>query len=164
MWQNYPSGFRAPLWLAEKRETTADPELLAFMEKSKRHRHVITDWTTREQFYTIAKRLFGNFAEWLDAQEQNPDISETAYDMIRDTLHFIETGVRPLPVAVRISIITTEVTNGVYHNALVKRRTTTLRSSACIDLSRYMYLWVNQPGGFDDMLCTVNFIFGSELR
>lgn len=164
MWQYYPTGFRSPLLLEDKKETAPDADLVEFMRKSKAHLHSISSWSTRRDFYEIAKRLYGDFGAWLDAQDSNPDISQTAYDMIYETLRYIETGRRPISLATRMAIINVEAENGVTSRTPTSAKMPSLRSTLKFNPSRYMYLWANQEDGFSDMLCVTNFIFGSQTR
>lgn len=164
MYQNYPTGFRSPLGLGKKYETSVDSELAEFLSKLNNNEYRIDSWSTRDKLFRITKRLFGNFAEWVIAQDKNDAISQNAYEMIADTISFINKGRRPVALSSRRAIITMEVADGVYRNEVAARRTTTLLDSIDFPAAEYLYRWVNQPDGFGDMLCTVRFIFGSELR
>lgn len=164
MFISYPSGFRSPIGLANKGPIQPDPELVKFLDDLRAHRCHQESWATRDRFYTIARRLFGDFGAWLDLQEINPEISQTAYDMIADTIDFINKGRRSVMSTSRMAVIKTEVQMKTYYRNIATRRTTTLRARANFRLDDYIFYWANQPDGFADMLCIVSFIFGTDLR
>lgn len=163
-YQIYPTGFRRPLGLDVKTETKVDTQLLEFNRKLAIHEYRIDAWPVRDELFRMVRRLFGNFGDWLMAQDKNTAISQTAYDLIGEVIDFIETGRRPVDLNSRIAIINMESADNIYGNVVADRRTTTLLSRLKFPPEEYLFRWVNQPDGVIDMLCTVNFIFGSELR
>lgn len=164
MYQKYPTGFRTELGLGTKSETQPDAELVRFMERLAKNEINVLSWKVRNEFFQIAKRLYGGFGQWIDAQQENPNISQTAYDMIADTLDFISGKARTISVQTRFAIMNTESANGAYNRSVEGRRSTPLRDHMRFPSNEFMYRWVNQPDGFSDMLCTTNLIFGKTLR
>lgn len=163
-YQGYPMGFRSPLNDRMKTETTVDLELAKLWRDMQDGRISHESWEFRSQVIDCTKRLFGDFLEWLDAQDQNTKISQNGYDFIVDTIQFINTGRRTVSIATRTGIITTEIRTDKYENLSAAGRTTKLRELLKVHPREVIFEWVKHKDGFSDMLCTINFLFGTDMR
>lgn len=159
-YQYYPLGFRSPIRDSFRTETIPDPawtQLYADYKNGKVNGESIE---FRMQVIAIARRLFGNFNEWLDAQDQNPKISEQAYELVVDTIRFLNVGRRPVDISCRIGIIADQIVNNRYSNPKAVERRTKLRDLLQVDRSEVLFRWVQPRGGFGDLVQTLNVFFG----
>lgn len=163
LFQKYPSGFRVPIFGRERTEPVADLELLAILEAFKSGRHPKGQHSSRMDAIHRVATLFGNFQSWLDAQDRNPNISQAAYDLILDTLKFIETGKRSVSVETYKFLIGNETHGSAhYRNPHAENRTKRLCDSVKFPPEDFLFLWLQHPYGFTDMLATASFIFGEN--
>lgn len=164
VYQYYPTGYRVPLVDGPRTENAIDVQVAALYNEFKSNPANCENFEFRQQVIECAKRLFGQFHGWLDAQDHNVKISKHAYDFIEDTLEFISTGRRPIEILSRLGIIDSERASGKYENDKAEQRRTRLRDKLSVPSREYLYHWLRHRGGFEDMLCTLNFIFGTDFR
>lgn len=108
----------------------------------------------------LSSRLFGDdFNKWLSLQLTSPTISSESLTFIEDTVRFIKTGKRIVPI------------ESVYRTAVDPERSrynTELQKYA-EDLSfkefetvSILCDWIAQPNGLRDIKCTLEILFGDE--
>jgi len=159
-YQYYPLGFRSPIRNGFRTETIPDPAWVTLYNDYKNGRISGDSMEFRLKVIAIARRLFGNFNEWLDAQDQNPKISEQAYELVKDTIQFLNMGRRPVDVSCRVGIIADQLANNRYSNPKAVERRTKLRDLLQIERSDVLFKWVQPQGGFSDLVQTLNVFFG----
>lgn len=163
--QYYPTGFRTPLPEdRSKGDIIPDSEIVALYRALCTDRSLYDSFEYKDRVISCVKRLFGNFGEWLDAQDTNARISDQGYQLIKDTLEYINTGNRSVMIISRAAIIEQQYRDGVYEDNNVAGRKTRLRDSLRGLPSEVFFDWLQHRDGFEDMLCTCHFMFGTELR
>lgn len=163
-YQSYPSSFRSPLYSTERMPITADEQIKHLYAQYKSHLVSVDTWEFHAELIANVRRLFGDFLAWLDAQDHNVYISKTAYNLIVDTIQFIKGKRRPIALRSAMGLIQMERDSGEFQNLSAERRNTKLRELVDFDGRDFIYLWLKQPNGLDDMLCTTHFIFGKEVQ
>lgn len=163
--QYYPTGYRTPLTNDQvKGDIVPDAELAAMWRALSRDRSIFDSFEFKDQLLTRVKTLFGDFADWLDAQDANPKLTDHAYELIKDTIGYINTGKRSIMVISRVALVTQQYEDGIFEDPKVALRKTRLRELLLVKPSEVFYHWLKHRDGFEDMLCTSNFLFGTELR
>lgn len=163
-YQSYPSSFRSPVYSTERMTIAADEQIKELYAQYKSRLVSVDTWEFRAELIANTRRLFGDFLAWLDAQDRNVYISKTAYNLIVDTIQFIKGKRRPIALRSAMGIIQMEKDSGEFENLNAERRTARLRELVDFDSRDFIYLWLKQPNGLDDMLCTTHFIFGTEVQ
>lgn len=119
-----------------------------------------TAWSFRQKVIQAAVRLLNTRPNWFILQDHNPNISSDNYGFIIDTLRFIATGSR------RISIYSWPdlLSNQPDYDENVEQRHAIADVFADYDLSRdictLIQRWCAHQHGFDDMVWTLNLLFG----
>lgn len=163
--QVYPMGFQTPLSEGVKSPTEPDAEIVRLWNDYRTGRALLMSHSFRRDVIRAVQRLYGYFPEWLDAQDKNTKISQSAYEMIEDTVCLINTGRRPIELSVRLSIIATEQQMNMYQNPCAVERTSKLRDSLQVPTNEVIFRWITgSTDGFFDMLCTTHAIFGLTPR
>lgn len=163
--QYYPTGYRTPLPEdRSKGDIIPDAELAELWQALCIDRGLFHSFDFKDRVITCVKRLFGDFGEWLDAQDANTKITDQGYQLIKDTLGYIATGHRDVMIISRSAIIAQQYAEGHYEDKNVANRKTRLRELLRGLPSEYLYDWLQHRDGFEDMLCTCIFMFGTELR
>lgn len=121
----------------------------------------LTDtWVFKRRVIKEAFRLLGD-GHWLTDVDQNAYLHGSNYDFLVDTLRFILTGRRRLPVSMWAELVTQEslAPIDVDYRATVK---TLLREYPHVtkDTCGLIQQWCSQPKGVDDMVCSLNLLFG----
>lgn len=116
-------------------------------------------WTYRKQVLDTATRLFGDFAAWLSDQVRNPRVVGYNYQFLEDTLHFIRTGERELSVQNWLELVAEE-DDFVKSPVPVKDRPQTIKLRQGETTATLLQKWCAQPNGFEDLVCSLQLLFG----
>lgn len=122
-----------------------------------------TSWTYRKRVFQAAQRLFGRFDQWLLVQSENANLRGYNLEFIQDTLNFIRTGKRELPLTTWIELLheQSDVQQGA-PDARTGKSYFTLQAGE--DTAQLLQKWAGQPGGFQDLVCTLHVMFGRARR
>ena len=160
-YQVSPLGFRSPIGNGEKTATEPDAQIVNLYKQFKSGQRSLLSFEYRDEVISCVRRLFGYFPEWLDAQDRNTRISEQSYELLRDTIEYLNTGVRPVALFSRLGIMGTEISMNSYQNASAAGRTTRLLDELKVNPNEFIHRWVTvDSDGFYDMLCTAYILFG----
>lgn len=119
-----------------------------------------------------AIRCFGSndFAEWLELQKKSRYFSKHQQNFILDTLRFIKTGKRETSFRTWEFILKKEQTNDTTHvsqNKNFDKEVEDFFSSISsdgkpinIDLNRILAQWLTHRNGHEDLILTLNILFG----
>ena len=159
-YQYYPLGFRSPIRDGFRTETIPDPAWATLYAEFQSGTVNAESMEFRMRVIAMARRLFGNFNEWLDAQDQNPKISDQAYQLVQDTVTYLNLGRRPVDISCRSGIIADQIRNNRYSNPKAVERRTRLRDQLQVDRSDVLFRWVQPRDGFGDLVQSLNVFFG----
>lgn len=160
--QYFPSGVRIPLKQGFKSETLVDEELVALMKKLNDNRISGDCVEFRKDVIRHTRRLLGNLVDFLDAQDQNTRLCVNGYEYLKDTIEFLNKGYRSVHSSSRIGLVAADFTHNQQSNPKAENRRERLRDLLKISPEEYIFVWLKHPNGFADMLCTVNFLFGTD--
>lgn len=117
-------------------------------------------WPFYRSVLTNALRLFGDLHAWAQEQLSNPNLTGYNRQFVQDTLNFIETGTRELPVQTWSDLVSE---GGAGHHAhaipqrLLDNKLLLKSSDTSLEL---LQKWVAQPNGFEDLINTLHLLFG----
>lgn len=115
-------------------------------------------WDFNRQVIARCSQLFGDFHEWVVLQvARNDNIYGLNLEFIHDTLQFIRTGQRDMPVATWLELMTEYPDR--HHGTATLRRLEALSINR-EEFKNYIGRWCSHPGGLEDMLCTARALFG----
>lgn len=113
-------------------------------------------WPYRSEVLNFAVKAIGNLNSWLSEMEKSPYVYGRRYDFLVDTIRFVETGKRSLDTHSWFELLEDNVLAD--RTARVNRdkipRPKAFRTEA------FLAQWCAQPKGFQDMLCSLNVLFG----
>lgn len=160
-YQFSPVGFRSPLYEGGKTEPEPDDLITTAWEKlTTDPKGEANSWEFRRKVINRAMDLFRFFPEWLQAQEENPKLTPHMRAFLEDTLSFINTGRRRMAIVSRAYCLQAELELPNKPKYRRGRSTPKLKMMLNIDGKDYMYHWLKHDNGFEDLLATVNVIFG----
>lgn len=136
-----------------------------------RRQVISTDFDFRERAIKIALTAFGvdDFALWAKTcAESSPTFSQLHADFITDTVRYITTGKRDLPVTTWERMIgpgSNDPTSKIIFDGNVLSNLpagfSILKDQATTrDLPNIISKWLSHPGGFTDMVITLYTLFG----
>lgn len=121
-----------------------------------------TTWEFKKRVFDQAVRLFSSQRNWFQFQERNPSLHGNNYEFVVDTLRFILTGRRHLSIHSWAELVSHEhtqqkdVSRRNQLSDFLKHHASSLRNPPFGMLQK----WCSHPEGFDDMVCTLNLLFG----
>lgn len=160
-YQYSPNGFRSPLYNEEKREPEADPLVLKeWQTLITGHRGEANTWEFRRKSINHAIDLLRHLPDWLHAQEDNPRMTPHMRAFLEDTIQYINVGRRRMSIIARSGCLFHEQDAAKRPKYIRSRHAPRLKDMLNVDGKDYMYHWLKHDNGFDDMLATVNVLFG----
>jgi len=118
-------------------------------------------WAYRKRVIQCAKRLFGGRPSWFLSQDVNPMVVEYNYHFVLDTIRYIATGYRRISIHAWPDLLANHPKAAVdevreRHDIADAFEQLALTTSA----DALIQAWCKHPHGFDDMICTLNLLFG----
>lgn len=142
-------------------DVSSDPDLenlyKLFMSRSVNR----NSWDYRALVIKRVSQLFTDFRSWLYLQlTANDAIYGLNLEFLKDTLLFIRTGERTLPISSWLELLLEypDENNG----AATMSRADTFNLDTPGELENVIGKWCSHPGGFEDMLCTAHVLFGAS--
>lgn len=171
----YPSGFyrtasaeereinSLPLFVSKEYEPNVDSMYRSYLIID--HKHI--PWLYRSNALKTISRLFldngggyRNFVSWAEQQlATNNYLYDLNYEFLVDTLNYLVTGKRQMEVPQWADIITKKPVHreGVANYNRVEQNKEALNY---ISVNDPIVLWCSREGGFDDLVFTINLMFG----
>lgn len=123
-------------------------------------------WPFRKKVFDAFKRLTGNGQlSFFLMQDRNAELQGYSYDFLLDTIGFIATGHRRIsiytwpdylsfqPARAAVDVDQRNKIAKLYHEFALQR-----------DIDHLLQRWVNQPKGFDDLVWSLNIMFGTSSQ
>lgn len=129
------------------------------------------DFDFREQVIKLALRAFGtqNVSTWLLTNLRSPALSQQHADFISDTICFVKTGKREYPIQMWERMITAGTNDPIRPSDYKTEAYRAYGVSTQVDLFRtqqtlidFIQSWISRPGGFVDLVYTLNILFGED--
>jgi hypothetical protein len=117
-------------------------------------------WSFRSRALHVAMNVFTVESNWFINQDRNGYMTGYNFDFILDTLRFISTGRRQLSVHTWPDLVSHQY--GEETDVSERCTLTDFMGQNGIPNNTVELLqkWCSQPGGIDDMVCTLNILFG----
>lgn len=167
MLKQYSSGFRSIQGKLDQHNLaginvelvrTGDPELVELLKIAQISRLSSMSSDDKLKFIDIAKRLFGDFDQFVQYNIVNNNlIHGKTLDFIIDTVEHINGGVRSLDINLWMNYLDFETKKP---NENLDRRLVELNSTG----TNYIGKWLRQPNGFQDLVATLTILFGVRLK
>lgn len=151
----YPSGFKVVVSNEGVSVSEADVQVKSLYDAMGTVPSIINNFQFIAEVLSCAKRLIPSMSDFIKINALSPTVSRNGYDLLRDTIEYIETGRRPLSINTYTTMVVYELPNATY---------TDVRKPIGMTIPPRQYLtrWARQPNGILDILCTLNFIFGTK--
>lgn len=117
--------------------------------------------------------IFMTFSSWFKSLENRFAASPNGLSLLDDTIEFVKTGYRRMPIAVRLSLIqheklvnkggvvtTTQPASARLANEALKA----VRSKLCEVDETFLYRWARQEGGLYDIILFFRSILALEIE
>lgn len=124
----------------------------------------LTTWQYRKQVLETAIRLFGNIGQWLTDQDNNPRVVGYNLQFLKDTIRFVRTGERQMRPETWIELLAEadEHSHPASHANNDYLRIGLLPDE--VKTASFLAKWCAQPGGVDDLVCTLHVLFGRARK
>lgn len=137
-----------------------------------RRQVIHTNFDYRERVIKIALAAFGtrNFNTWIELNKESPTFTQTHADFINDTMRFINTGKRNLPVDTWERLIgpgsndpnSPVVIDRSLMQFLPRGYSYRNKQETQNNLHNVIATWLGHPGGFTDLVTTLYTLFGEH--
>lgn len=116
----------------------------------------VTSWHYRMEVLRCAMALIGNLNSWIAAHDQSTYVYGRRYDFLVDTMDFAKLGKRHLSAQNWLELIDEDPEPNVRES-----RHCELPRPQAIRTETFLAQWCAQPKGFQDMLCSLNVLYGA---
>lgn len=159
----FPRGYSGGQSSNDPTHTTrgGDPIVTQLWEQYTSPNNQSTAWSFRRQVIQAAKRLLSGRPNWFVKQDTNKLVKAYNYQFLLDTLRFIGTGRRRISIHAWPDLLSNHPIEGlddVQERHDIADVFTQLGLTTSIDA--LIQMWCRHPHGFDDMVCTLNLLFG----
>lgn len=118
-------------------------------------------WEFRKKVIDLAQTLFAGNFNWFIRQDKNAAITDQNYLFLLDTVRFIATGRRRLSIYTWPALLTYNVPVGNTVDARNEISQLFIDLALGTDANTVIQKWLSHPKGFDDMMYTLNMLFGN---
>lgn len=118
-------------------------------------------WSFQRRVVQTAVRLFSGRDNWFMAQDRNPMVQQYNYQFLIDTLRFIGTGRRRIPIHAWPDLLSNYPVEGL--DDVAERHDV---ASVFVDLGlstssdALIQMWCQRPNGISDLMYTLHLLFG----
>lgn len=160
-----PQGFRVPLYDDKRRGDGPDGLVVeSHALLSSDSTGFTHSWEFQRKIMNRGLDLFGDFTQFLKAQDMHGYLTLHQRAFLEDTLQFIRTGKRSMSIDTRVMLLTAEMAEKFPSRFTPSRNTRSLVEQLGRTGEDYMYHWIGHARGFTDMVCTLNVIFGNTQK
>lgn len=159
----FPRGYSGGQSQTTDRHTTrmGDERINTLWEQYTSPENYSETWEFRRLVIQSAKRLLSGRPNWFLSQDQNPMVMEYNYHFVLDTIRFIASGYRRISIHAWPDLLTNHpkaAIDGVRERHEIADVFEELALTTSADA--IIQAWCSHPHGFDDMVCTLNLLFG----
>jgi len=157
---NYPDSFTSARGFLIFGERELLDAFKAFYDKRFISGMDLQTWKYRAEGLLLARILFGDFTQWLYGQLEGEFLYGQRINFLEDTLRFITMGSRAISINNWVDLLEDYPET----NVLIDRQNSERRLKAAFPNPMLtvdaIVSWCKQPAGFDDMIITLNILFG----
>jgi len=118
-------------------------------------------WEFRKKVIDLAQTLFAGNFNWFIRQDTNAMITDQNYMFMLDTVRFIATGKRRLSIYTWPTLLSYKVPVGSAVDSRNEISKLFIELALATDVNTILAKWVSHKGGFDDLMYTLNMLFGN---
>lgn len=118
-------------------------------------------WDFRKRVIQLAQSLFGGNFNWFIRQDKNAMVTDQNYLFLLDTVRFIATGHRRLSIYTWPALLTYDVPVGKAVDSRDEISKLYIETAMATDTDTLISKWLSRKNGFDDMMYTLNMLFGN---
>lgn len=158
----FPRGYSGGQSSSVREEATLDgyPAVTELWEAYVTPSAMTSTWSFRRRILQVALDAFTTKANWFISQDRNGYMTGYNFDFILDTLRFIATGRRSLSVHTWPDLVSHQVGEELDVSERCTLTDFMGQNGIPNNTVELLQKWCSQPGGIDDMVCTLNILFG----
>lgn len=118
-------------------------------------------WSFRRKVVDLAQQLFSGNFNWFIRQDTNALITDQNYMFLLDTVRFIATGHRRLSIYTWPTLLSYEVPLGASVDSRKEISNLFIELALNTDVNTIIQKWLSHKNGFNDMMYTLNMLFGN---
>lgn len=118
-------------------------------------------WSFRRKVVDLAQQLFSGNFNWFIRQDTNALITDQNYMFLLDTVRFIATGHRRLSIYTWPTLLSYEVPLGASVDSRKEISDLFIELALNTDVNTIIQKWLSHKNGFNDMMYTLNMLFGN---
>lgn len=118
-------------------------------------------WEFRKQVIDLAQTVFAGQFNWFIRQDTNAAVVDQNYLFLLDTVRFIATGRRRLSIYTWPALLSYNVPVGLAVDSRAEISKLFIELALESDINVVIQRWLSHKGGFDDMMYTLNMLFGN---
>ena len=123
-------------------------------------------WEFKGRVIKLASKILGSFGamNWFLFQDLNDSLHSQNVNFIKDTLRFIATGRRRISIHSWPMLVTSDYASGVGEDTSIgiREHMVSIDLDIRLDNDELIQKWLSHPKGFDDLMYTMNILFGSR--
>lgn len=146
-----------------------DPRIDALMKEFINEPIKSVGWAFRDRFIKVMQdNLSTRSGNWFILQDSNQQVTDLKSQFLVDTVRFIFTGRRRLAITAWGDLLAND--NGTTTDAIKRSAVYDLckelgfETSLDTEINRFIQHWLSQDKGFDDMVFTGYYLFGTKDR
>lgn len=118
-------------------------------------------WPFRKKVIDLAQLLFAGNFNWFIRQDTNALITDQNYMFLLDTVRFIATGRRRMSIYTWPTLLSYKVPLGNSVDSRNEISKLFIELALETDVNVVLAKWLSHKGGFDDLMYTLNMLFGN---
>lgn len=122
---------------------------------------VSVTWDFRKKVIQLAQSLFEGDFNWFIRQDKNAMVTDQNYLFLIDTVRFIATGSRRLSIYTWPALLTYDVPVGKTVDTRDEISKLFIETALATDTTTLISKWLSHKDGFNDMMYTLNMLFGN---
>lgn len=138
-----------------------DPRVHALYLEFTNFPRKVVHWEFRKKVIDLAQILFAGNFNWFIRQDANALITDQNYAFMLDTVRFIATGNRRLSIYTWPALLSYNVPIGNTVDSRNEISKLFIELALETDVNTVIQKWVSRKNGFDDMMYTLNMLFGN---
>lgn len=135
------------------------PEVVALYSEFTEPGALVANWEFRSKVIRLAMQLFAGRTNWFIGIDSDTTVQEYNYEFILDTVRYIATGKRRISIHSWPTLIShhDEAAATKEHSEVRKLFHSMALTTNPVELIQQ---WCTHPGGVDDLMFTLNILFG----
>lgn len=129
------------------------------------NRKTASQWEFKAKVIRLAQKLMGGDYNWFLKQDSNPLITDSRMSFLLDTVYLLTRGRRRINIHSWKDLLEMDTGNTV---DVIKRKVVRELFNELnvvdIDNDTFLQHWLKSPKGFDDLMFSLKYLFGTKTR